>query len=61
MIAVVTTTLLVWIGIALIGYILSSMGFRECLVNGVTLTTMLLIGWVPGIIVASDIDNYLDK
>ena len=59
MLAVIATNLITWCVMGLIGYLLSDLSYKECMVDSVTLFLMLLVGWIPAIIVGSDIDDKL--
>ena len=59
MLAARATTLITWCVMGLIGYLLSDCSYKECMVDSITLFLMLIIGWIPAIIVGSDIDDKL--
>lgn len=59
MLAVIATILITWCVIGLIGWMLSDLSYKECMTNGGTLFCMLFIGWLPAIIVGSDLDKRL--
>jgi hypothetical protein len=60
MLAVLATFLIVWCTIGLIGWMLSDLSYKECMTNGGTLFCMLLFGWIPCIILGSDLDKRLE-
>ena len=55
MLAVIATLISTWTIFSLIGYFLSDLSLRECYTHGGTLMLMLIFGWIPSVIVASDI------
>ena len=57
MLAVIATTLITWIVMGLIGWFVSDLSFKECMTHGGTLMLMLIFGWVPAIIVGSDLSE----
>ena len=61
MLAAIATTLITWCVMGLIGYLLSDLSYKECMVDSVTLFLMLLVGWIPAIIVGSDLDKQLKE
>jgi hypothetical protein len=61
MLAVIATFLSTWCVLGLIGYLLSDLSFKECLIQGGTLVLMLVFGWIPAVIVGSDVQEYLDS
>ena len=61
MLAAIATTLITWCVMGLIGYLLSDLSYRDCMVDSVTLFLMLLVGWIPAIIVGSDLDKQLKE
>jgi hypothetical protein len=60
MLAVIATTLITWCVMGLIGWCISDLSFRDCLTHGGTLMLMMIIGWIPAIIVGSDISDHLN-
>lgn len=60
MLAVIATFLITWCVLGSIGYLLSDLSFRDCLTHGATLMIMMLVGWIPAVIVGSDIHEELD-
>jgi uncharacterized membrane protein YiaA len=61
MVAFVATTLLTWLLLGLIIYLLSSMNYKQSMCNHGTFFAMLLLGWVPGIIVGADLEEKLNN
>lgn len=61
MLAVIATTLSTWIVLGLIGWCVSDLSFTNCLTHGGTLMLMLIFGWIPAIIVGSDINDHLNS
>ena len=61
MLAAIATTLITWCVMGLIGYLLSDCSYKECMVDSITLFLMLIIGWIPAIIVGSDLDKQLKE
>jgi hypothetical protein len=60
MLAVMAMTVTVWLVVALAGYLISyDSTYTECLRHGATFMIMLLFGWVPGVILAYDLDETL--
>jgi hypothetical protein len=61
MLAVVATFLITWCVLGLIGWFVSDLSFRECLTHGGTIGCMLIFGWLPSVIVGTDLDNTLEE
>jgi hypothetical protein len=60
--ACVLTTILTYLFISSIGYILSDdTSFRHCATHGGTIMFMLVLGWIPAVIVGADLDEYLSN
>tara|TARA_R110000782_G_scaffold62116_4_gene127756 strand:- start:476 stop:682 length:207 start_codon:yes stop_codon:yes gene_type:complete len=59
MLAVIATILTTWTFMSLIGYMLSDLSLTECYTHGATLMLMLIFGWIPSVIVGSDINDKL--
>jgi hypothetical protein len=60
MLALMGTILLTWVLIASIGYLCSeSLTFRESATHGATLMFMFIFGWIPCVVVGSDLDKKL--
>lgn len=57
MLCLVATLITTWLFIAVITYFLSDLEFESCFSAGSTIGIMLLIGWVPSIIIGSDLDS----
>jgi len=57
MLCVVASLMATWLFIATITYFLSDLNFKSCFSAGSTIGIMLLIGWVPSIMVGSDLDS----
>jgi hypothetical protein len=60
MLAVLATILLTWCVMGLIGYLISDISYKECMTHGGTLMCMMLIGWIPSVILACDLDKTLE-
>ncbi len=61
MLAVIATLLITWTVVSFIGYALSDLSLRDCYTNGGTLMFMMIFGWVPSLMVGSDVDEYLSN
>ena len=61
MLAVIATFLITWCVIGLIGYLLSDLSFRDCMTHGGTLMVLMIIGWIPAVIVGSDVHDQLNS
>ncbi len=61
MLVFVGTTMLTWMGMGFIGYMLSDAGYKDCMTDTATIMAMVVLGWVPAVIVISDIDKYLSE
>ena len=59
MLAIIATFLITWCGMGIIGYLLSDLSYRECMTNGATILCMLFFGWIPCVIIGSDLDDQL--
>lgn len=59
MLAVIATFLITWIVMGLIGWCLSDLSFKECMSDDATIMLMFIIGWMPCLFVASDLNDYL--
>lgn len=57
MLCLVATLITTWLFIAVITYFLSDLEFKSCFSAGSTIGIMLFIGWVPSIIIGSDLDS----
>ena len=60
MVAVIATLIITWCVIGLIGYLLSDGTYKECMTHGGTLMFMLIFGWIPAIIIGSDLNDKLN-
>lgn len=60
MLAVIATLIATWTLFSLIGYILSDISLRDCYTHGGTLMLMLIVGWIPAVIIACDLDKQLN-
>jgi hypothetical protein len=60
MLAVIATTLITWIVMGLIGWMLSDLQFKECMSHGGTLMLMLIFGWIPAVFVGADLSDHLN-
>jgi uncharacterized membrane protein YqaE (UPF0057 family) len=60
MLAVIAITVTVWLVVGLAGCLISyDSTYAECLRHGATFMIMLTVGWVPGVILAYDLDKTL--
>lgn len=59
MLCVVASLMATWLFVAIITYFLSDLQFKSCFSAGSTIIIMLLIGWVPSIMVGSDLDSII--
>jgi len=59
MLAVIATFLITWCVMGLIGFLLSDLSYKECMTNGATIVLMLMFGWIPSLIIGSDLDYEL--
>lgn len=59
MLAVIATLIATWTTFSLIGYILSDTSLRDCYTHSGTLFMMLIFGWIPAVIIASDLNDTL--
>ncbi len=57
MLAFIATILLTWCVMGLIGYLLSDLSYRDCMTHGATLMSMLIFGWIPGVIISADLSK----
>lgn len=60
MLAVIASLLTTWTSMSIIGWVLSDMSLRECYTHSATIMLMLLVGWIPAIIIASDLDKRIE-
>lgn len=62
MLACIATFLLSWLLLSLIVYLLmSDTSFREIAGSTPLVMTMIVIGWIPAMVVGSDLDSKLSK
>lgn len=61
MLAVIATFLTTWCVVGIIGYLLSDFSYRECMIDPATVLFMLVFGWIPCVIIGSDLDNQLSN
>ena len=61
MLAIIATLLTTWTFFSLIGWFLSDISLRDCYIYGPVVTFMLVFGWIPSIIVASDLSDKLNN
>ena len=61
MLAVIATFLITWCVLGSIGYLLSDLQFKECLICAPTILIMFIVGWIPAIIVGNDVDKHLNS
>ena len=59
MIAVIATILITWLGLSGFAYWLSDISYRDVVVHPGIITIMFVVGWIPSIIVANDLENTL--
>ena len=57
MLAVIAAFLTTWCVMGLIGYLLSDLSYRECMIDGATLFFLVTIGWIPSVIIGYDMDK----
>jgi hypothetical protein len=59
MLAIIATLLITWCVIGSIGWMLSDLSYKESMTNSGTLFCMLIFGWIPCIIIGSDLNENL--
>jgi uncharacterized membrane protein len=59
MLAVIATFIVTWLTLSLLFYILSDMTYKESCTYSATGFMMLFIGWLPALIVGTDLDEKL--
>jgi hypothetical protein len=59
MLAMIATLLITWCVIGSIGWMLSDLSYKDCMTNSGTFFFMLIFGWIPCIIIGSDLDEKL--
>jgi len=57
----ITTFVMTYLLIGLIGYLLSDYQYRECLLNVPAIMFMLIFGWIPAAVVGNDYDKLLNQ
>jgi hypothetical protein len=57
MLAVIATFIVTWLTLSLFVYVLTDMTYKESCSNSFTGFMMLFLGWVPALIVGSDLDE----
>ena len=58
MLAGITTFLLTWLFIAVVGYLISNdYTIKQCLTSTATIMIMLMFGWLPIVPVLNDLDK----
>lgn len=57
MLCVIATLLATWTLVSTLTFALSDLSFRESFGSGPSIMFMLLMGWVPSVIVGSDLDS----
>lgn len=60
MLGIILTGLCIWTLFAFIAWMLTDLTFKESYTSGGVLACMILFGWIPSIIVAIDLEDYLD-
>lgn len=58
MVITISTFLATWMLVALIGYLLSDITYKECMLHGGTWGFMLILGWIPAAFVCVDLNEY---
>ena len=61
MLAMIATLLITWCVIGSIGWMLSDLSYKDCMTHGGTLSLMLVFGWIPCIIIGSDLDEHINN
>ena len=61
MLAIIATFLSTWCVLGLIGWFISDLSYKECLTHISTFFCMLCFGWIPSLMVGSDVDEYLSN
>ena len=61
MLAIIACLLTTWTSMSLIGWMVSELSLRECYTHGGTLMLMLVFGWIPAVILASDLNDTLKE
>ena len=47
-----------WLLVALFGWLVSDITFKECFIHPATVFTMLIFGWIPALIVCADYNEF---
>jgi len=47
-----------WLLIALFGWLISDITYKECFVHSSVISTMIIFGWIPALIVCADYNEY---
>jgi ABC-type multidrug transport system permease subunit len=58
MLAVIATFVLTSMFLGGIGYLLSDLTYKQCMQHPALLFGMLVIGWIPSVIVAMDLEEH---
>jgi len=62
MLVAIVMFILTWLLLTTVGYLLSDVStFREVATNGGVIMLMLIFGWIPSLVVCSDLDEKLDN
>ena len=52
------TLLLTWLTVGFVVWIFANqLGYKECLVDGSTIVTMIMLGWIPSVVVSLDYEE----
>ena len=52
------TLLLTWLAVGFVAWIFANqLGYKECLLCGATITTMIILGWIPAVVVSLDYEE----
>ena len=57
----IATLLTTWTCMSLIGYALLELSLRECYTHNTTVMLMFILGWIPSVIIAYDLDKQLNN
>jgi len=53
------TLLLTWLTVGFVAWIFANqLGYKECLVHGPTIVTMIILGWIPAVVVSLDYEEH---
>jgi hypothetical protein len=61
MLAVIATFLTTWCVLGLIGWYISDLSFRDCLICYPTIVIMLIMGWMPAVIIGCDLNEIIEE